>query len=173
MTQALEFAPDGTLYGFDDYYGLFTFDPGTGSFSDVNPVLVEPDISAIAFTADGRLIGTGNDGVQAYYYDVDPTTGVSSLLSTGLRTIIRGMVAVPEPPCGNGLIDGTETCDDGDITPGDGCDATCQIETGWICTGQPSVCSKITLPTLSSWSQLALMAGLLGAGLGVWRGRAA
>jgi hypothetical protein len=29
-----------------------------------------------------------------------------------------------------------------------------------------------TLPTLSPWSQLALMAGLLGAGLGVWRGRA-
>jgi hypothetical protein len=27
------------------------------------------------------------------------------------------------------------------------------------------------LPTLSPWSQLALMAGLLGAGLGVWRGR--
>jgi hypothetical protein len=30
-----------------------------------------------------------------------------------------------------------------------------------------------TLPTLSPWSQLALMAGLLGAGLGVWRWRGA
>jgi hypothetical protein len=28
-----------------------------------------------------------------------------------------------------------------------------------------------TLPALSPWSQLALMAGLVGAGLGVWRGR--
>ena len=30
--------------------------------------------------------------------------------------------------CGNGQIDGAETCDDGNVDPGDGCDASCQIE---------------------------------------------
>jgi cysteine-rich repeat protein len=49
---------------------------------------------------------------------------------------------VPEPPedttchrppqletvCGNGLIEGVETCDDGNQTAGDGCSATCRVE---------------------------------------------
>jgi hypothetical protein len=40
------------------------------------------------------------------------------------------------------------------------------------CTGTITLAPPDHLPTLSPWSQLALMAGLLGAGLGVWRGRA-
>ncbi len=42
--------------------------------------------------------------------------------------------------CGDGSIDGTETCDDGATRAGDGCSASCQVETGWVCSGQPSVC---------------------------------
>lgn len=34
------------------------------------------------------------------------------------------------PVCGDGFIDAPETCDDGNTTPGDGCSATCQTETG-------------------------------------------
>ena len=30
--------------------------------------------------------------------------------------------------CGDGFVDANETCDDGNTTPGDGCDATCQTE---------------------------------------------
>jgi cysteine-rich repeat protein len=32
--------------------------------------------------------------------------------------------------CGNGVVEGAETCDDGNFDPGDGCDALCQIEPG-------------------------------------------
>ncbi|MGD2108684.1 MAG: thrombospondin type 3 repeat-containing protein [Phycisphaerae bacterium] len=35
-----------------------------------------------------------------------------------------------EPVCGNGAREGTEECDDGNTTSGDGCDASCQIEGG-------------------------------------------
>ncbi|MDZ4216723.1 MAG: DUF4215 domain-containing protein, partial [Candidatus Gracilibacteria bacterium] len=35
--------------------------------------------------------------------------------------------------CGNGIIEFGETCDDGGIIPGDGCDATCQIEPPPLC----------------------------------------
>jgi fibro-slime domain-containing protein len=40
--------------------------------------------------------------------------------------------------CGDGIIAGTEQCDDGNTTDGpaplgDGCSATCQIESGWAC----------------------------------------
>lgn len=43
--------------------------------------------------------------------------------------------------CGNGEINTAETCDDGNTTSGDGCDATCQIEPGYICLEEPSMCS--------------------------------
>ncbi|MEZ4293879.1 MAG: DUF4215 domain-containing protein [Polyangiaceae bacterium] len=45
--------------------------------------------------------------------------------------------------CGNGIVDPVETCDDGNKTAGDGCSATCQIEAGWTCSGAPSMCMGI------------------------------
>ena len=44
--------------------------------------------------------------------------------------------------CGNGIIEAGEQCDDGDTVSGDGCSATCQVEPGWTCVGEPSVCSR-------------------------------
>jgi fibro-slime domain-containing protein len=35
--------------------------------------------------------------------------------------------------CGDKKISGSETCDDGNATPGDGCDGSCQVEAGWTC----------------------------------------
>ncbi|WP_395053684.1 DUF4215 domain-containing protein [Flavobacterium sp.] len=45
--------------------------------------------------------------------------------------------------CGNGIISGSETCDDGNTTSNDGCNSTCNVETGYICVGTPSNCSSI------------------------------
>ena len=46
--------------------------------------------------------------------------------------------------CGDGIIDDPfEQCDDGNDNPGDGCDDTCQIEPGWFCDGEPTVCQWI------------------------------
>ncbi len=47
--------------------------------------------------------------------------------------------------CGNGVREtvsggGTEGCDDGNTTAGDGCSATCAVETGYVCSGPSSVC---------------------------------
>lgn len=42
--------------------------------------------------------------------------------------------------CGDGVIAGTEQCDDRNKIANDGCSATCTIENLWNCTGQPSVC---------------------------------
>jgi len=42
--------------------------------------------------------------------------------------------------CGDGIISGTETCDDGNIFNNDGCSTTCTVQTGYTCTGSPSVC---------------------------------
>ncbi len=42
--------------------------------------------------------------------------------------------------CGNAVVEGLEECDDGDLTDGDGCTASCTVEQGWACAGSPSVC---------------------------------
>jgi cysteine-rich repeat protein len=45
--------------------------------------------------------------------------------------------------CGNGVIEGAETCDDGDTSDGDGCSHACQVENCFSCTGQPSTCTPL------------------------------
>jgi len=43
--------------------------------------------------------------------------------------------------CGDGMVTGSEACDDGDLQNGDGCSSTCQAESGWNCpvSGGPCV----------------------------------
>ena len=45
--------------------------------------------------------------------------------------------------CGDSAILEGETCDDGNRASGDGCDSSCQIESGYDCTGEPSTCTEI------------------------------
>jgi fibro-slime domain-containing protein len=35
--------------------------------------------------------------------------------------------------CGDSMLGTEEACDDGNVTDGDGCDATCALEPGWLC----------------------------------------
>ncbi len=42
--------------------------------------------------------------------------------------VAGGPSAQAEPVCGNGLIEGTEQCDDGNVDSGDGCDLSCRVE---------------------------------------------
>ncbi|MDB4943147.1 MAG: hypothetical protein JWP97_2681 [Labilithrix sp.] len=46
----------------------------------------------------------------------------------------------PEPGCGNSVKETGETCDDGNKTAGDGCGATCKIETGYACPTVGAAC---------------------------------
>jgi fibro-slime domain-containing protein len=50
----------------------------------------------------------------------------------------------PSPTCGNKVIDGNDTCDDGNTVNGDGCSDQCTIESGWNCplVGQPCAAAK-------------------------------
>ena len=42
--------------------------------------------------------------------------------------------------CGNGILEGTEECDDGNTTPGEGCTAECKLESEWACPTPGSPC---------------------------------
>ncbi|RKG57616.1 DUF4215 domain-containing protein [Corallococcus sp. AB011P] len=47
------------------------------------------------------------------------------------------------PLCGDGVLGGFEVCDDDNQLSGDGCNSVCEVEPGYTCTGQPSVCTDI------------------------------
>lgn len=61
----------------------------------------------------------------------------------GSTAFERVIFQADTPPCGNGVLDVAETCDDGDLDNGDGCDAVCQIEPCYTCSGEPSACSVL------------------------------
>lgn len=45
------------------------------------------------------------------------------------------------PSCGDGSVGSNEACDDGNTSSGDGCSSNCTVESGFDCSGQPSVCT--------------------------------
>ena len=47
---------------------------------------------------------------------------------------------LPSASCGNGILEGTEECDDGNTTPGEGCTAECKLESEWACPTPGSPC---------------------------------
>ncbi len=50
--------------------------------------------------------------------------------------------------CGNGIVQGDESCDDGGNEPDDGCNEGCQVEEGWACRNlesQASLCGSEAL----------------------------
>ncbi len=49
--------------------------------------------------------------------------------------------------CGNGRQDSGESCDDSNTNNGDGCSNSCQVESGWHCSGSPSSCTRNGPPT--------------------------
>ena len=61
------------------------------------------------------------------------TCGIScnSGYSPSGSTCVRGL-------CGNGVLDGAETCDDGNNMPNDGCSASCQLETATAADNCPA-----------------------------------
>ncbi|MFY1826098.1 Ig-like domain-containing protein [Myxococcus fulvus] len=52
--------------------------------------------------------------------------------------------------CGDGVLGGYEICDDGNQLSGDGCNSVCEVEPGYTCTGQPSVCDNNRAPTVEA-----------------------
>ena len=71
--------------------------------------------------------------------------------------------------CGTGSIEPTETCDDGGTVGGDGCSDLCEIEPGYFCAGEPSICTTAPpVPAGSSWSRVVIIAislAMIGFGL--------
>ncbi len=80
------------------------------------------DFDLVAQEASGKLKLrfelTSDEGLQFGGWTLDDVCIVVPAQGTG------------EPSCGNGAVDANEACDDGNVTDGDGCSATCESETG-------------------------------------------
>lgn len=81
-------------------------------------------------TPVGAYVGGGYSAGVSYGF-------VPAFSKTDVFKVDELVVEPPEPPdgnecgeCGDGHVDGTEQCDDGNTTSGDGCSATCQTEGG-------------------------------------------
>ena len=61
--------------------------------------------------------------VAAGTYSIDVFSQAPDLLTDYVLD-----VRTSAPGCGNGILEAAETCDDGNMTAGDGCDATCNFE---------------------------------------------
>ncbi len=82
------------------------------------------------------LVGGCSGGCVLAQFNAGPhasiLAGTASLVYT---------CAGPPAVCGDGAIAGSEACDDGNATAGDGCSALCVVEAGYTCSGAPSACA--------------------------------
>jgi cysteine-rich repeat protein len=70
------------------------------------------------------------------YVSVD-ADGAGNLGTFGLEVDVHPL------GCGDGLLDGSEECDDANIFPDDGCTPACTLEEGYACTtASPSICTS-------------------------------
>jgi cysteine-rich repeat protein len=109
------------------------------------------DTAVLDVTAVGGAVNGSVDLVPAGSVTFTPNAGFTGMAQFEY-TVFDGALAdtsivlitvTTTDTCGDNQIEGAEQCDDGDTDPGDGCSATCQIESGWTCTGEPSTCVTV------------------------------
>ncbi|MBX3246339.1 MAG: DUF4215 domain-containing protein [Myxococcales bacterium] len=132
----------------DSYIALASSDPDArvtyGGFSN-------RDVDGVWNCAGGLVCALGSVSVD----DIAISLAVRKVIPAGesrsfayvytlSQDVIAESVACTVPAvCGDGEVEGTEVCDDGGLDAGDGCDAACDVETGWECMGSPSVCTPV------------------------------
>lgn len=95
----------------------------TGSWARVSGTFVASSTSTTLY------IGT----------DLGSSTGATGDARIDDACVSSSGSCVPQT-CGNGIVEGLETCDDGDTTAGDGCSDACALEPGYSCPAPGSAC---------------------------------
>jgi cysteine-rich repeat protein len=97
-------------------------DPGAGGLNHVDKEWRFADFELAQFEASGkvklRFELKSDNGLQLGGWTLDDVCVVVPLQGPG------------DPNCGNGVVDGDEACDDGNVSDGDGCSAVCETEDG-------------------------------------------
>ncbi|MBS2015973.1 MAG: DUF4215 domain-containing protein [Deltaproteobacteria bacterium] len=139
-------APDVVYQVTSDIDGLLTATVGGGMFNGA--VSVRAACPGTADLACGKA-GSGND---------PDTLTVAMNKETPYFVVVDGSTAGKSGPfeltlsiapsvCGNGVVEGGETCDDGAKDDGDGCSASCTLETD---TSRDECTTAAPIPALSA-----------------------
>lgn len=129
---------DGTASGAKPNNVQVSGNPNTGK--DLKYVTLS------TLPAGFRLLSYEDVGLPSWEPAVKPANYTNCRNLVGKPSDIC-VIDAPALTCGNGVIDAlpnnrVEGCDDGNTVAGDGCNATCGVETGWTCVGQPSTCFR-------------------------------
>jgi cysteine-rich repeat protein len=129
---------DLRIESFAPVVGQCTADPDLTLYAgDCTTQLIYDDLDGINFCA---LINPAVDTVAtnlapgSYFVKINEFGNNDPIASYQIQFTFTAL-------CGNGILEGTETCDDGNLTAGDGCGNNCRVEQAWQCTGTPSVCT--------------------------------
>jgi cysteine-rich repeat protein len=92
-------------------------------------------------TINGGMYVTQYDSSQLYAVD-------STLFCSGPPASSSSSVSSSTGPCGNGVTEEDEQCDDGSKngTSGDGCKTDCTLAPGWTCSLSPVACPGVNIP---------------------------
>jgi cysteine-rich repeat protein len=113
----------------------------TDSGASWTPIENARDWRSIALSSDGTKFAAVAYGGKIHIgrlEDCDDGNTVDGDTCTSICTA---------PVCGDGYVSSGETCDDGNTAGTDGCSAVCAVETGYSCSGTPSVCDVIPTAT--------------------------
>jgi uncharacterized protein (TIGR03382 family) len=138
----LPFAGEDFVYGGltemgTGYLAGLSQPPGSGFTIDARVMRLSPT----GMSLDGTGLVVANTVDRELVQAVACTQGGPCLLAYDRRGRVR--LRLINVACGNSILDGGETCDDGNNADGDGCAALCSTEPGYTCTGTPSVCSDL------------------------------
>jgi cysteine-rich repeat protein len=141
------FAASITPIGDQDYFSFDVVTPGSSVFLQVSDGLngcpAGFDSKLTLFSPVGALLTSADDGGTAKCSLLSPATNPAAAnMAVGtykVRVEYNGnSVSIPSyvlkikvvaPGCGDGVVQSpAEQCDDGNLVPGDGCDATCHAE---------------------------------------------
>ena len=132
----------------DSFIALISQDPDArvthGGFSNRNPLAVWTCLGGLT-CLEGSSTTSDTAISLAIQKIIPPMTSVTFSYAYTLDDVaVTASVACTAPStCGDGSVDGTEGCDDGNLLPGDGCGPFCTTEPGYDCLGEPSTCAPI------------------------------
>src|SRR5262249_8537723 len=143
---AIGLGDDGTNEIFVIYVGRDALTQGYFRFSNSSFDLQQQPISPSDITGDIILRLSFDDAQDLASAAVSLDGGTTFLAPFAPHPFFRNSVGsfvliAQQTLCGDGLIESGEECDDGNLAVGDGCNSSCAVEPGFICTGQPSVCA--------------------------------
>ncbi len=101
------------------------------------PVLLSGSTVALAGCPDDAPVDPDDGSSSSSSSSAGPTSDSSS--TTDVDPDSTGEA----PGCGDGIVTEDEQCDDDENVDGDGCSATCTLEPGWQCQGQPTSCFAV------------------------------